>query len=167
MRCKGIPKAAGRCSALPSAVKGGEQLCLSRRRGHAEEMPPNDFGKSVALQLQTVSCAGLTRTSPSPCEGPSSCWKVVQPRGALKIKANPSFLAKGRYLFLLLPWDGDDNSLSPVLMDVTKCFAKARVAAEAPSAVIIRVPVALQNLGQEQDQRFVPRFAHGLSCSPA
>lgn len=67
------------------------------------------------------------------------------------------------YLALLLPWGGDDNSLSCTLMDVAKCFAKACMAAEAPSAVIIRVPVALQNFGQEGEPYFVPGGARGLA----
>lgn len=39
------------------------------------------------------------------------------------------------------------------------------MAAEAPSAVIIRIPAALGSFSQEQDQHFVLDFAHGLAAA--
>lgn len=41
-------------------------------------------------------------------------------------------------------------------------LCRACLAAEAPSTVLIHVPVVLQNLGQEQEQGFVLGFIHGL-----
>lgn len=85
-----------------------------------------------------MACANLFE----PLQGPIVSLEDGNTQKCIKI-ANLSFLAKGRYVFLLPPQSDVDNSLSCVLQDVTKKKKKACMAAEVPSTVILHIPVAL------------------------
>lgn len=123
--------------------------------------------KGAALSVTAVwphsrnATQGLGDIAPS-CASSGPCTGGWYSPGVLEM-ANPSLPAKGRYL-CPLPWAGGGDSLSRALRyHYVPC--KVHTAAEAPSAVGIRIPVASQSSGQEQARHFVPDFMHRLGTA--